>query len=337
MKMKSLMMTKYGDVNNCLEIQEISLPAITSDQILIKTYFASFNPIDYKILRGDFKAIGKIQFPRGIGRDVSGVIEEVGEGVKKFQVGDKVYSRIDDDFVGTMAEYVISNSADVALIPSNLNHGEAASIPLAGLTSYQALIDVAKLSTGESILIHAGAGGVGTIGIQLAKHVGANVTTTTSTKNIDLVKSLGADNVIDYTKESYLDESSKFDVVFDTLGGKHTFDSFKVLKVGGRVVSIAGDLDSVTTKQLGLNKIISFLLALKAKKITKVASKMGALYRFLLMSPNGEELKELSKLYESGAIKPVIDKIYNFDDSIQALNYLSKGRARGKVIVNMRE
>jgi alcohol dehydrogenase len=281
--------------------------------------------------------MGKIQFPRGIGRDVSGVIEKVGEGVKKFQVGDKVYSRIDEKFVGTMAEYVISNSADVALIPSNLNHGEAASVPLAGLTSYQALINVAKLSAGESILIHAGSGGVGTIGIQLAKHLGANVTTTTSTKNIDLVKSLGADNVIDYTKQSYFDQSTKFDVVFDTLGGKYTLDSFKVLKAGGRVVSIAGELDSVTTKQLGLNKIVSFILAIKAKKITKVASKMGALYRFLLMSPNGEELEELSKLYELGSIKPVIDKTYNFDDSIKALDYLSKGRATGKVVVNIRE
>jgi NADPH:quinone reductase-like Zn-dependent oxidoreductase len=333
--MKSLMMTKYGDVNISLEVQEVSLPTVGANQILIKTHSASFNPIDYKILRGDFKAMGKIQFPRGIGRDVSGVIKEVGEKVKQLKVGNKVYSRIDDNFVGTMAEYVISNASDVALIPSNLNHEEAASIPLVGLTSYQALIDIAKLSAGENILIHAGSGGIGTIAIQLAKHLGAKVTTTTSTKNVGLVKDLGADKVIDYTKHSYLDEGAKFDVVFDTLGGKHTLDSFKVLKDGGRVVSISGDLDSVTTKQLGLNKVVRFLLALKVKKVTKAASKMGAIYRFLLMSPNGAQLKELAKLYESGSIKPVIDKTYNFDDSIKALDYLAKGRARGKVVVKV--
>ena len=328
-------MTKYGDVIISLEVQEVSLPTVGANQILIKTHSASFNPIDYKILRGDFKAMGKIQFPRGIGRDVSGVIKEVGEKVKQLKVGNKVYSRIDDNFVGTMAEYVISNASDVALIPSNLNHEEAASIPLVGLTSYQALIDIAKLSAGENILIHAGSGGIGTIAIQLAKHLGAKVTTTTSTKNVGLVKDLGADKVIDYTKHSYLDEGAKFDVVFDTLGGKHTLDSFKVLKDGGRVVSISGDLDSVTTKQLGLNKVVRFLLALKVKKVTKAASKMGAIYRFLLMSPNGAQLKELAKLYESGSIKPVIDKTYNFDDSIKALDYLAKGRARGKVVVKV--
>ena len=328
-------MTKYGDVNISLEVQEVSLPTVGANHILIKTHSASFNPIDYKILRGDFKAMGKIQFPRGIGRDVSGVIKEVGEKVKQLKVGNKVYSRIDDNFVGTMAEYVISNASDVALIPSNLNHEEAASIPLVGLTSYQALIDIAKLSAGENILIHAGSGGIGTIAIQLAKHLGAKVTTTTSTKNVGLVKDLGADKVIDYTKHSYLDEGAKFDVVFDTLGGKHTLDSFKVLKDGGRVVSISGDLDSVTTKQLGLNKVVRFLLALKVKKVTKAASKMGAIYRFLLMSPNGAQLKELAKLYESGSIKPVIDKTYNFDDSIKALDYLAKGRARGKVVVKV--
>ena len=331
--MHSLMITKYGDLNTSLEIQEVPIPAIGPNQILIKSHAASFNPLDFKTVRGDFKAIRKIQFPIGIGRDVSGVIEKVGEKVKKFKVGDKVYSRIDENFVGTMAEYVISNAADVALMPSNLNFTEAASIPLAGLTVYQSLIDIAKLSSGNNILIHAGSGGVGTIAIQLSKYLGANVTTTTSTKNISMLKELGADNVIDYTKQSYLEIGDKFDVVFDTLGGHYTLDSFKVLKAGGRVVSIAGDLDSATTKQLGLNKILRYVLALKAKKITKAASKIGAQYRFLLMSPNGDQLKELTKLYESNLIKPVIDETFNFDDSIQALDYLSKGRARGKVIV----
>ena len=335
--MKSLMMTKYGDAGTSLKVQEVPIPNFGKNQILIKTHSASFNPIDYKILRGDFKAMGKIQFPKGIGRDVSGIVEKVGKNVKNFKAGDKVYSRIAEDFVGTMAEYVISNDNDAALIPSNLSFDESASIPLAGLTSYQALVDVAKLSSGENILIHAGSGGVGTIAIQLAKHLGANVTSTTSTKNVKLVKDLGADKVIDYTKHSYLDEGAKFDVVFDTLGGEHTLNAFKVLKDGGRVVSISGALDSITAKQFGLNKFVRLILAFQARKVTKAAAKMNAMYRFLFMSSSGAQLKKIAKLYESGSIKPVIDKTYDFKRSIQALEYLSTGRAKGKVIVKIRE
>jgi NADPH:quinone reductase-like Zn-dependent oxidoreductase len=335
--MKSLMMTKYGDAGTSLKVQEVPIPNFGKNQILIKTHSASFNPIDYKILRGDFKAMGKIQFPKGIGRDVSGIVEKVGKNVKNFKAGDKVYSRIAEDFVGTMAEYVISNDNDAALIPSNLSFDESASIPLAGLTSYQALVDVAKLSSGENILIHAGSGGVGTIAIQLAKHLGANVTSTTSTKNIKLVNDLGADKVIDYTKHNYLDEGAKFDVVLDTLGGEHTLNAFKVLKDGGRVVSISGALDSITAKQFGLNKFVRLILAFQARKVTKAAAKMNAMYRFLFMSSSGTQLKQLATLYESGSIKTVIDKTYDFKSSIQALEYLSTGHAKGKVIVKIVE
>ena len=281
--------------------------------------------------------MGKVTFPIGTGRDVSGTIEEIGKNVKKFNVGDKVYSRINESFVGTMAEYVLSNVKDTALMPSNLSFDESASIPLVGLTTYQSLVDIAKLSKGENVLIHAGSGGIGTFAIQLAKHLGANVTTTTSTKNISFVKELGADKVIDYTSQNYLDEGAAFDVVYDTLGGNHTKDSFKVLKDGGRVVSIKGTVDSITAKQLGLNKLIQMIIAFQARKVFKAASKMNASYRFLYMSPNGEQLKKIAKLYESGAIKPIIDKTYKFSESIQALEYLSKGHAKGKVVVKIRE
>ena len=236
--MKSLMITKYGDINSSLEEQEIAKPALEENQILIKTYSSSFNPIDHMIVAGDYKALGKVSFPVGIGRDVSGIVEKVGKNVKKFKKGDKVYSRINESHVGTMAEYVVSNVKDTALMPSNLSFDESASIPLVGLTTYQALVDIAKLSKGEKILIHAGSGGIGTFAIQLAKHLGAHVTTTTSTKNTSFVKELGADKVIDYTSENYLDEGAVFDVVFDTLGGEHTLNSFKVIKNEGRVISI---------------------------------------------------------------------------------------------------
>ena len=176
-----------------------------------------------------------------------------------------------------------------------------------GLTSYQALEDIAKLSKGEKILIHAGSGGIGTFAIQLAKHLGAHVTTTTSTKNISFVKGLGADKVIDYTSENYLDLGAVFDVVFDTLGGEHTLNSFKVIKNEGRVISISGAIDGATAEQFGLNKFIRMILAFQARKVTRAASKKNAMYRFLFMSPNGEQLKKIAKLYESGEIKPIID------------------------------
>ena len=166
--MISLMIKKYGDLEQSLEFQRIPVPVIQPSQLLIRTQAASFNPLDYKIVRGDFKAVRKIQFPQGIGRDVSGIVEKIVESVKGFKVGDKVFSRIDENLVGTMAEYVVSNEKDVALMPSNLSFNEAASIPLAGLTAYQSLVDVAQLSSQENVLIYAGSGGVGTIAIQLA-------------------------------------------------------------------------------------------------------------------------------------------------------------------------
>jgi len=333
--MISLMIKKYGDLEQSLEFQEIPVPVIQPNQLLIRTQASSFNPLDYKIVRGDFKAVRKIQFPHGIGRDVSGIVEKIGESIKGFKVGDKVFSRIDENLVGTMAEYVVSNEKDVALMPSNLSFNEAASIPLAGLTAYQSLVDVAQLSSQENVLIYAGSGGVGTIAIQLAKHLGAYVTATTSTKNVAMVKKLGSDKVIDYTKENFQEQGRQFDVVYDTLGGEHTLNSFKVLKPGGRVISIAGDLDDVTAKQLKLNWFIRFLLSLKVKKVINTASKLDASYRFHLMSPNGNQLQKLAELYESEIIKPVIDKTYIFEESIQALKYLSKGHAKGKVVVKM--
>jgi len=335
--MKSLMITKYGDINSSLEEQDIPIPVAEANQILIRTYSSSFNPYDYMVVNGDFKALFKISFPVGIGRDVSGIVEKVGKNVRKFKVGDKVYSRINESLVGTMSEYVLSNDKDTALMPSNLSFDESASIPLVGLTTYQALVDIAKLSKGEKILIHAGSGGIGTFAIQLAKHLGAHVTTTTSTKNTSFVKELGADKVIDYTSENYLDEGAVFDVVFDTLGGEHNLNSFEVIKNGGRVVSLKGTIDSITAKQLGFNKLIQMIIAFQARKVFKAASKKNASYRYLAMSPNGEQLKKITKLCESGAIKPIIDKTYNFEEAIQALEYLSKGHAKGKVIVKIRE
>ena len=331
--MQALMMTKYGDISTSLAFQDTEKPTISPSQLLIQVHVSSINPIDYKVLRGDFKAFIKTTFPQGIGRDVSGVVVEVGSSVTHFKVGDAVLSRVGEEVVGTIAQFVASEEQHTALKPEKMTHEEAASIPLAGLTALQALVTTANLKAGEKVLIHAGSGGVGTIAIQLAKSLGAFVATTTSTANVELVKSLGADQVIDYKKEDYLQQVSDFDVVFDTMGGGHTLDAFKVIKAGGRVVSVNGEVDDILARKLGLNFIIRKILSLKARKITQAAAKKQANYRMILMSSDGAQLAELADLYEQQKIHAVIDRSYAFTESIEALEYLLKGRAKGKVVI----
>jgi len=332
--MQALMMTKYGDISTSLAFQSTATPKAAANQVIIKVNASSINPFDYKVLQGEYKAFKKIHFPQGIGRDVSGVVVEVGNLVSHFKVGDAVLSRIDEGLVGrTIAEYVASEAQHTALKPQEMTHEEAASMPLAGLTALQALVTTAQLKAGEKVLIHAGSGGVGTIAIQLAKSLGAFVVTTTSTANVDLVKNLGADQVIDYKKEDYLAQVSDCDVVFDTLGGAYTLDAFKVIKSGGRVVSVNGEVDDILARKLGLNFIIRKILSLKARKVTQAAAKKNATYRMILMNSDGVQLAELAELYVQKKIKAVIDRSYPFTESIEALKYLSKGRAKGKVVI----
>tara|TARA_B110000503_G_scaffold124332_1_gene190781 strand:+ start:14476 stop:15531 length:1056 start_codon:yes stop_codon:yes gene_type:complete len=331
--MQALMMTKYGEISTSLAFQDTETPTISPSQLLIQVHVSSINPIDYKVLRGDFKAFIKTTFPQGIGRDVSGVVVEVGSSVTHFKVGDAVLSRVGEEVVGTIAQFVASEEQHTALKPEKMTHEEAASIPLAGLTALQALVTTANLKAGEKVLIHAGSGGVGTIAIQLAKSLGAFVATTTSTANVELVKSLGADQVIDYKKEDYLQQVSNFDVVFDTMGGEHTLNAFKVIKAGGRVVSVNGEVDDILARKLGLNFIIRKILSLKARKITQTAAKKQAMYRMILMSSDGAQLAELADLYVQQKIHAVIDRSYAFTESIEALEYLLKGRAKGKVVI----
>lgn len=333
--MQALMMTRYGDVNTSLEFQSRPVPTPGPTEVLIEVRAASINPIDYKVLRGDYKAFKKLRFPAPMGRDVSGTITAVGSEVRRFQVGDEVFSRVGEDHVGTLAEYVTADESHIARKPDNLSHEEAASLPLVGLTTYQALIDIANLQPGDKILIHAGSGGIGTLAIQLAKLEGAFVATTTSTKNVAMVRELGADVVIDYTRQDYRKELSEFDVVYDTLGGDYTRDAFEVIKEGGRVVSIAGALDDQTAKRMGLNLLVRGLLALKAKPITKAAKHKSALYRMLLMSANGEQLAELADRYDRSEMRPVVSRTFSFAQSKEAMELLTTGRAKGKLVISM--
>jgi len=333
--MKALEIKGYGDIESNLGFNNIEKPVVSDDQVLIEVYAASVNPIDYKIIEGAMKKVRKLTFPSLIGFDVSGIIVEKGKNVNHLNVGDEVYSRVPSDSPGTFSEFIAVNANVVSLKPSNLDFVNASSLPLVGLTTIQSF-DRANLKSGDKVLIHAGSGGIGTFAIQYAKSKGAYVYTTTSTKNVSWVKELGADRVIDYKTENYLEIVKDIDIVYDTLGGNYTEDAFKVIQKGGKVISLAGDVDEETAKELGLNGLIRFILKLKRKQISKQAKNKSAYYKLVLMQPDGNQLNDIKLLVETEKIKPIIDKVFNFSEAINALVYQKSGRAKGKIIIKMK-
>jgi len=326
--MKALQIVKYGDLKEGLSINEIVKPTIKSKDILIEAKSAALNPIDYKIVGGGLKGMISLDFPSTIGYDVSGVIVEKGTEVTDFEIGDKVYSRVPQNQMGTVAEFVAVDSSVVSKKPDNITFEEAASLPLIGLTSLQALERVG-LKQNDRILIHAGSGGVGSFAIQYAKAKGAYVYTTTSTKNVDWVKALGADRVIDYKKEDYKSVVLDLDIVFDTLGGDYTLDAFQLIKEGGKVTSIAGVPDEETAAMMGMQ---DYKLP---ENLSNLIDEKSATYKLTWMQPNGAQLDAISTLVKEGKIKPIVDKVYAFENSIAAYEYLATGRAKGKVIINI--
>lgn len=325
---------KYGP-EEILRIENHPVPQIGPADVLVKIHAASVNPIDFKIRDGKLKFLRSYHFPLILGHDCAGEVIEVGSKVTRFKVGDRVFSRPRNGRIGTFAEFIAIDQNEVALMPANLNYVEAASIPLVGLTCWQALIDVAMLKPKQKVLIQAGAGGIGTFAIQLAKHIGAEVWTTTSTKNIEFVQKLGADHVIDYKTEKFEDLAKDMDVVFDTLGGESLDKSFSITKPNGWVVSISGSPDYQTGKDMNLSLGKSLVLGLVGLKVNMRAMSKGVHYRFIFMKSSGEELEQISHLLESGIIKPVIDKVFPISESQAALEYSSSGKARGKIIVRL--
>jgi len=326
--MKALKITKYGEIKKGLAIKEVKKPTINSKDILVKVKAAGLNPIDYKLIQGHLKDMVPLVLPCTIGFDVSGVVIEKGKDVSNFEVGDEVYSRVPQEQMGTVAELVAINSELVAKKPTNISFEKASGLPLTGLTAMQALESVG-IKKDDRVLIHAGSGGVGSFAIQFAKKKGAIVYTTTSTKNVDWVKALGADRVIDYTKEDYKEVANNLDIVFDTLGDEHTFDAFKIIKKGGRVSTIVGPPDEETAKQMGMK---DYELP---EKLAKLIKEKSAVYKLTWMQPNARQLNEIKEMVENGDIEPIVDLIYSFEDAVDAYEYLAKGKARGKVIVKI--
>jgi alcohol dehydrogenase len=333
--MKAFLLDRYGSAD-AVRAGDIACPAVGPHDVLIQVHAASVNPLDAKIRDGAFKLILPYRLPIVLGNDLAGVVVQAGAQVKQFKVGDEVYARPHKDRIGAFAEFIAINEDDVALKPKLLSMEEAASIPLVGLTAWQALVDRAQLRKGQKVLIHAGSGGVGTFAIQLAKHLGAGVATTASAANAELVKSLGADTVIDYKKDDFSTLLKDYDVVFDTQGGKTLEKSLKVLKPGGKVIGIAGPPDAAFAHDIGAPWYLKMATRILSYRIRMQAKRHQASYSFLFMHANGEQLRKIAALLDTGVIKPVLDRVFPFDLTKEALAYVETGRAKGKVVIKMR-
>ncbi|MEU4642298.1 NADP-dependent oxidoreductase [Micromonospora sp. NPDC023814] len=311
-------------------------PPVGDNDVLVRIHAASVNPLDLKTRAGDLKVILPYRAPFVLGNDLAGTIVAVGSRVTRFAAGDEVYARPDQNRIGAFAELIAMDQDDVAAKPATITTEEAASLPLVGLTAWQALVERANLRPGQKVLIHAGAGGVGTIAIQLAKHLGAQVATTASSSKLDLVKSLGADIVIDYKKQAFETVVRDYDVVLDTVGGETLEKSLKVLKPGGIVVSVAGPPDPTFAKELGANPVVRLAMAALSFRIRRRARRHQVRYSFLFMKASGDQLREISSLVDAGTIRPIVDRVFDFEATREALAYVEEGRAKaGKVVVRM--
>lgn len=333
--MKAFIIDRYGRKGS-LRFGEMPEPEVRDHDVLVRIHAAGVNPLDSKIRDGEFKFILPYRLPLIPGNDVAGVVTRVGAKVRRFKPGDEVYARPDKGRIGAFAEFIAMNDADVAMKPTNLSMEEAASIPLVALTAWQALVEKAKLKKGQKVLIHAGSGGVGTFAIQLAKHIGATVATTTSSANVGLVKDLGADIVIDYKKQAFESILSDYDVVLNSLGSDTLGKSLEVLKPGGRLISISGPPDVAFAKENGSNWLLQQIMRLLSFGIRRKARRRRVSYSFLFMRANGTQLGEMTPLLEAGVIRPVIDRVFPFEGTNDALAYIETGRSRGKVVVKVR-
>lgn len=332
--MKAFLIDRYGK-NETGHIDDVPTPALRDDDVLIRVHAASVNALDTKIRRGEFKVILPYRLPLILGNDLAGTVERVGAGVSQFKPGDEVYARPDDDRIGTFAEFIAVSAASVALKPHNLTMVEAASLPLVALTAWQALVETAQLKPGQKVFIQAGSGGVGTVAIQLAKHLGAFVATTTSTANVAWVKDLGADVVIDYRQQDFATALRDYDVVLNSLGKDELERSLQILKPGGHLISISGPPTPTFATARGLAWPLKQVMRLLSRGMRSKAKRKGVTYSFVFMRADGAQLGTITSLVESGAIVPVIDRVFPFEDTQGALAHVESGRAKGKVVVEL--
>src|SRR5438552_10497920 len=332
--MKALILDRYGSAER-VRVGEMPEPELREDDVLVQIHAAGVNLLDSKIRNGEFKLILRYRLPLILGHDVAGVVVRVGSQVRRFKPGDEVYARPADGRIGAFAEFIAIKEDDVASKPKALTMEEAASIPLVGLTAWQALMESANLKQGQKVLIHSGSGGVGTFAIQLAKHIGATVATTTSAANMDLVRSLGADVVIDYKKEDFADVLRDYDVVLNSLDKVTLEKSLRVLKPGGQLISISGPPDAAFARSIRASWVLRMIVGGLSHGITANAKRRHAHYSFLFMRANGGQLAEITSLIDDGIIRPVVDRVFPFASTKEAMAYVEAGRAKGKVVVSV--
>lgn len=332
--MKALVLKRYNKAGT-LEFAEIPRPIVKADEILVQVNAAGLNPIDNMIPKGTFKPLLKFELPAVMGSDLAGVVVQVGNRVSRFKVGDAVYASLFDLGRGSLAEYAVVPERAAALKPANLDFVQAASIPMVGLTVWQALKERIRLKPGQKLFVPAGSGGIGTMAIQLAKQFGATVGTTTSTANVELVRGLGADEVVDYKRQNFEETLQDYDAVLGTVRGDGLEKALQIVRPGSTVVSLIGPPDAAFARGRGMNFFMRFVFGLLSRKIIALARGRGADYSFMFVRPDGAQLAEIGKLLESGRVRPVIDKVFPFTEAVEALAYLEQGRAKGKVVVRM--
>jgi NADPH:quinone reductase-like Zn-dependent oxidoreductase len=332
--MKAFIVDRYGKASG--RLGEMPEPELRPEDVLVEVHAAGVNPLDLKIRNGELKLVLPYRLPLVLGNEAAGVVLRVGSGVQRFQPGDAVYARPDKGRIGTFAERIAIDQADVALKPKTLGMAEAASLPLVALTAWQALVDRAHLQRGDKVLIHAGSGGVGTIAVQLARHLGARVAATTSGANVDLVKGLGADVVVDYQREDFEKVLHDYDAVLHSLDARTLHKSLNVLKPGGRLVSISGPPDPRFAQELGLSWAVRQVTRLLSHRIRKAAKRRRVEYSFLFMEASGHQLSQIGTLVDAGALRPVVDRVYALEAIAEALAHVESGRAKGKVVVRLR-
>jgi len=328
--MKAFVVTHYGPEG--LEAADVPTPSVGPRDVLVDVRAASINPLDKMVRNGEFKQLIKYKRPFVLGHDLSGVITKVGAAVRGFEVGDEIYARPRDLRIGAFAEQVAIDADDVALKPSSLSFEEAAAVPLVALAAWQALVEVAAVQPGQKVLVHAGGGGLGSTVVQVAKYLGAYVATTAHTHDVERVRRLGADEVIDFTQQDFADVLSGYDVVLDSLGPASLEKSLTVLRPGGLAISVVGPPDPQFATQLG-QSLLKPVMAVLSRKIRRRARKLGVRYSFFFMRASGTQLASLAALYDDGTLRPVLDRSFPFDRMLDAMAYVEQGRAAGKVVV----
>jgi len=332
--MKALTFKRYGKSPE-IGLADIPRPTLKADELLVQVHAAGLNPIDNMIPTGMFKPVLQFQLPATLGSDLAGIVTEVGSNVTRFKPGDAVFASIFDLGTGAIAEFAVVPQSAAAMKPANMSFVQAASIPMVGLTSWQALKQRINLQAGQKVFIPAGSGGIGTFAIQLAKHLGATVGTTTSTGNVERVRALGADEVVDYKTQAFENVLHGYDAVLGTLRGDAIEKSMSILKPGSQIVSLIGPLDAAFARTKRLNLFLTFLFGLMSRKVMRLAKKRNIRYSFLFMHPDGAQLAEIGTLLEAQRVLPVIDRIFPFEDAKGALEYLAQGRSKGKVVIEM--